>query len=102
MATTLLKFSAWLVVLALAPAVNAQNTGGGRGGGANWVTVPDAPVREYGVYHFRRTFDLAEKPASFVVNVSADNRYKLYVNGEEAAVGPARGDRFDWRYDPVD
>jgi hypothetical protein len=82
------------------PAVHAQ-TRAGRGG-ANRVTVPGAPAREYGVYHFRRTFDPAEKPASFVLNESADNRYKLYGNGEEAAVGPARGDRWDWRYDHVD
>ena len=37
-----------------------------------------------------------------MLNESADNRYKLYGNGEEAAVGPARGDRWDWRYDHVD
>ena len=98
---TLFGPSAWLIALALAPAMNAQNAGG-RGGGASWVAVPDAPAREYGVYHFRRTFELDRKPAAFVVNVSADNRYKLYVNGEEAAVGPARGDLRNWRYDPLD
>jgi hypothetical protein len=65
----------WLLALALLPALYAQNAGGGRGNsGADWVTVPGAPAREYGVYHFRRTFELAEKPSSFVVNVSADNR----------------------------
>ena len=99
---TLWKLSAGLFALALAPALDAQNAGGRGGGGASWVAVPDAPAREYGVYHFRRSFELTGKPASFVVNVSADNRYKLYVNGEEAAVGPARGDLLNWRYDPVD
>jgi len=105
---TFWKFSVWLAVAVQWPRWRlpcmARTPGrtGGRGGGASWVAAPDAPAREYGVYHFRRTFELERKPAAFVVNVSADNRYKLYVNGEEAAVGPARGDLRNWRYDPVD
>src|ERR1035438_302714 len=69
---------------------------------ARWIAVPQAPRTEYGVYHFRKTFDLAARPERFVVNVSADNRYQLFVNGQRAAWGPARGDLFHWRYETVD
>ena len=69
---------------------------------AQWIAVPGASPFDYGVYHFRRTFSLANKPASFVVHVSADNRYQLFVNGQRAALGPARGDLYHWRYETVD
>ena len=69
---------------------------------AKWIAVPKAPTTEYGVYHFRKTFDLAARPERFVVHVSGDNRYQLFVNGQRAAWGPARGDLFHWRYETVD
>ena len=61
-----------------------------------------APATEYGVYHFRRTFELPAKPERFVVHVSGDNRYQLFVNGRRVAWGPARGGLFHWRYETVD
>jgi hypothetical protein len=69
---------------------------------ARWISVPDAPAFDYGVYHFRRAFDLPERPARFVVHVSADNRYQLFANGERVASGPARGDLDHWRYETLD
>ena len=69
---------------------------------AKWIAHPDAPPREMGVFHFRKTLDLGEKPRSFVVRVSADNRYRLFVNGISVTVGPARGDLLHWRYETVD
>jgi hypothetical protein len=42
----------------------------------------------YGVFYFRKNIDLAAKPAMFIVHVSADNRYKLYVNGTLVSLGP--------------
>lgn len=69
---------------------------------ANWITHPTADLDDYGVYHFRRTFELSEKPTTFVIHVSADNRYKLYVNGTQASFGPARSDLAHWRYETVD
>ena len=69
---------------------------------AQWIAAPDASPHAYGVYHFRKTFSLNNKPASFVVHVSADNRYKLYVNGQLASLGPARADLFHWNYETVD
>lgn len=69
---------------------------------AQWIHVPNEPNYEFGVYHFRKTFDLAQKPQSFIVHVSADNRYKLYVNGNFVSLGPARGDVFFWNFETVD
>ena len=57
---------------------------------ARWIAVPGASPNGYGVYHFRRAFDLTSKPASFVVHVTGDNRYQLFVNGERVVEGPAR------------
>lgn len=69
---------------------------------AHWITCPDASVYDYGVYHFRKSFDLPARPGSFIVNVSADNRYRLFVNGEPVCRGPARGDPAHWYYETVD
>ncbi|MDQ6763035.1 MAG: alpha-L-rhamnosidase N-terminal domain-containing protein [Bacteroidota bacterium] len=69
---------------------------------AYWIAAPGASPKGYGVYHFRKTFSLVNKPDSFLVNVSADNRYKLYVNGTMVSLGPARADLFHWNYETVD
>jgi len=69
---------------------------------AMWVTHPTAPLREPIVLHFRRSLTLAAVPASYVVRVSADNRFVLYVNGHRAGDGPARGDLTHWRYERFD
>jgi len=69
---------------------------------AAWVTSPDAKQREYGIYHFRKTFQLSHQPATFWVHVTADNRYRLFVNGIPACAGPARGDLFNWFYESID
>ncbi len=70
--------------------------------GAFWVTVPGSTAHGYGVYHFRKTFLLTEKPAHFIVHVSGDNRYKLYVNGVQVSFGPARSDVYNWNFETVD
>src|SRR5579859_4258466 len=69
---------------------------------ASWITHPTAPLREPLVLHFRRTLDLASVPATYVVRVSADNRFILYVNGKRVGDGPARGDLAHWRYERFD
>ncbi|MGN6619229.1 MAG: alpha-L-rhamnosidase-related protein [Ilyomonas sp.] len=69
---------------------------------AYWIAYERQPEHHYGVYHFRKTFSLDAKPSSFIVHVSADNRYKLYVNGQMVSLGPARADIFHWNYETVD
>jgi alpha-L-rhamnosidase len=69
---------------------------------ASWIAAPNDPGTEYGVYYFRKNCNLDTKPASYIVHVSADNRYKLYVNGTLVSQGPARGDTYFWNYETVD
>jgi alpha-L-rhamnosidase len=90
-----------------------SNTDAPRPWNSHWITSPGPSVniwsgvfpeelKEYGVYKFRKKFSLGSKPSSFIIHVSADNRYKLYVNGIMVSVGPARGDLFHWNYETVD
>lgn len=64
-----------------------------------WISDTVASPIAPGVYHFRKAFDLTKRPSHFPVKVSADNRYRLFVNGVEVSNGPARGDLMHWRYD---
>ena len=68
---------------------------------AHWILHPTAPARQYGIYHFRKTIDVPQKPARFIVHVSADNRYRLFVNGKAVALGPARSDTQNWNYETL-
>jgi len=69
---------------------------------AQWIFHPETSGTAYGVYHFRKTIDLDEHPDSFIIHVSADNRYRLFVNGKDVCFGPARGDILNWRYETMD
>lgn len=69
---------------------------------AQWITHPTASLKDYGVFHFRHDFELSTKPDSFIVHVSADNRYRLFINGEPVGFGPARGDLLHWRFENYD
>lgn len=69
---------------------------------APWICCPSANPTEYGVYHFRKTFELTKVPKELLIDVSADNRYNLFVNGVRVSYGPAKGDLQTYKYDVVD
>jgi alpha-L-rhamnosidase len=69
---------------------------------AQWIACPNAPQRDAGVFHFRKSFTLAGRPEHFLVHVSADNRFFLYVNGTRVGAGPASSDPGHWRYETFD
>ncbi|UCG86017.1 MAG: alpha-L-rhamnosidase N-terminal domain-containing protein [Gemmatimonadota bacterium] len=69
---------------------------------AFWIFHPDVPGDQYGVFHFRRVVTLESTPEEFVVHISADNRYRLFVNGQQVASGPQRSDLMHWRYETLD
>jgi hypothetical protein len=77
-------------------------TAPGKGPMNQWIAANDASLKDYGVYKFRKSFELASVPSSFIVHVSADNRYKLYVNEQLVSLGPARGDLYFWNFETVD
>jgi hypothetical protein len=68
---------------------------------AQWITHPTASVLDYGVFLFRNEFRLERIPESMMVHLSADMRYKLWVNGQMAVTGPAKGSFNYWRYESI-
>lgn len=69
---------------------------------AQWIAHPEADGAAFGVYHARRTVELAAAPDTFVVHTSGDNRYQLFVNGTLVRKGPSRGDIAHWRFETTD
>jgi len=69
---------------------------------AQWIMHPTAEPQSHAVILFRKNFELSEKPESFIVHLSADNHYRLFVNGQYILRGPARGDLSHWFYETVD
>ncbi len=69
---------------------------------AQWITHPTESTLDYGVFLFRNSFKLSSIPDEFVVYVSADNRYKLFVNGEQVCFGPSVGDINNYRFETID
>ena len=69
---------------------------------ASWIYVPKAGENDPGLYLFRKNFQVDVVPESFEVRVSADNRYKLFVNEQLVSLGPVIGDIKHWNYETVD
>ncbi|MGB3776814.1 MAG: alpha-L-rhamnosidase C-terminal domain-containing protein [Tunicatimonas sp.] len=68
----------------------------------HWVTHPGISQGEAVLLHYRRTIDLAAVPEAFIISITADNNYRLYVNGRMVCFGPQLGDITHWRYETVD
>ena len=69
---------------------------------AQWIMHPTLQPQVHAVVLFRKEFELTAKPQKFVVHVSADNHYRLFVNGKYVLRGPARGDISHWFYETID
>ena len=69
---------------------------------ASWIAPPGVRGDSFTVFHARKPFELRTVPSRFVVHVSADNRYRLFVNGAEVSSGPQRSDVMHWRYETID
>lgn len=83
-------------LLLLAPIVSAAQE---IPANAKWITALGAPVHAPQVLYFRKVIQFDKLPTRYLVHVSADNRFQLYVNGKRVGDGPARGDRRHWRYE---
>ena len=69
-----------------------------------WLPVwgPD-DQEECALAYFKKNVKLDAVPEEACeIEISADSRYKLYVNGVLAELGPSKGDRMKWYYDTVD
>jgi alpha-L-rhamnosidase len=94
--------SLWLFVPGAAPAQDSAARVFSDAPAAQWIAPPNADGDAYGVFHFRRVLTLERKPERFVVHVSADNRYRFFVNERPIANGPQRSDLAHWRYETLD
>ncbi|MFC1717389.1 alpha-L-rhamnosidase C-terminal domain-containing protein [Candidatus Poribacteria bacterium] len=54
------------------------------------------------IRRFRRSFDLNSVPDEFLVSVSADSRYRLFVNGQRVGRGPLKGELKRYHYETYD
>jgi alpha-L-rhamnosidase len=68
---------------------------------AKWILVPKTSQTDYGVYLFRKQFDLKETSKDFTIYISADNHFQLFVNEQLVGFGPAKGDLSNWNYDII-
>lgn len=69
---------------------------------AAWIGYDPHPQHELGVFAFRVGYEAPAPKSSLLLRLSADNRYKLLVNGEVVAFGPQRGDASHWFFDTAD
>lgn len=67
-----------------------------------WISYPSLKAKEQVVLHFRREINIDNLAKSYPIDISADNRYVLYVNGQRVAEGPSRSDLKHWRYRSID
>ena len=65
----------------------------------DWSDEDDSVPR---IVCFRKKHFIETVPAHARLKVSADSRYKLYVNGNFITEGPQKGSRDRWFYDTVD
>ena len=71
----------------------------------HWIWLPD--YKEYIdsdplLVYFRKEFILNASEKEHRIKISADTRYKLYVNGKLVEFGPAKGNPKVWYYDVAD
>jgi len=69
---------------------------------SRWINCPAALQKNYGVFDFRKTFNLAQKPARYLIHLSADNHYRLWINNSPLTIGPSASDLYHWYYDTID
>lgn len=66
-----------------------------------WITDSRAQPKADGLFRFKRSFS-ADRDSRLTVRVSADTRYKLFINGKQVLSGPCKGNRFVTYYETAD
>ncbi|KAJ6104335.1 hypothetical protein N7523_010655 [Penicillium sp. IBT 18751x] len=74
---------------------------------ALWIWHPEWTETSTGsagaFVHFRKTIytsTMSSQP--MLIQITADTKYKLYINSELVAIGPVKGDQHMWFYDELD
>ena len=71
----------------------------------NWMWIPDWNPEDQAkttIVCFRRTLWLSRVAGKADVEITADSRYKLYLNGKLVEFGPMKGDDQVWYVDRID
>ncbi|MBQ4509822.1 MAG: hypothetical protein II984_03780 [Clostridia bacterium] len=68
---------------------------------ARWITKKCSGASDNATYYFKKDFDLAAVKEA-IVEISAQARYKLYINDSFVACGPCKGTREKTYFDTVD
>lgn len=77
---------------------------------ASWLGVPRAEIEEKKIYQgdmngrfalYRLKTELKE-PAELIMDISANSRYRLWINGQPVLSGPCRSSAYRHYYDTVD
>lgn len=71
----------------------------------NWIWLASwgrSDDEDAGVVYFRKRVTYRRSMGRMTCRISADSRYKLYVNGEFVQEGPAKGDLETWYADTAD
>jgi len=96
------RFASCLALSLLFPFLTGAQQSSLKPWAAQWITAPNVPQRDETVLQFRKIVQIAEKPQHFIIHVSADNQFVLYVNQKRVGSGPSRSDLHHWRYETYD
>lgn len=68
----------------------------------NWIWFSEKSNSvEPEICYFRKTIHLEKKPEEALFYITADSRYRFYINGKDVCNGPRRGDDKIWFYDKI-
>ncbi|QPH38710.1 alpha-L-rhamnosidase-related protein [Pedobacter endophyticus] len=68
---------------------------------ARWISFPEEGDNPNGLYHFRKEISMKSIPRQLWIHVSADSRYRLYINGKWISHGPAAGELRHWQFETI-
>ena len=69
---------------------------------SGWMWIPKSDPRANEFALFCRKLDVLQLPQSLEIKISADSRYKFYVNDTLVEFGPSKGNQEQWYYDEID
>jgi hypothetical protein len=70
---------------------------------AKWIWPEHRLYDIHNTYaHFRKDFTLASEIKEAILYITADESYRLWINGKYVTRGPARGYQSKWPYDRID
>ena len=67
---------------------------------AQWIWAQETDATRH--FYFRCDFDLPSDPVSAILRITADDRYRVWMNGSEVGAGPARSKPSHQSYDEYD